>query len=126
MSQRNRHVGEALYTFFSGFGVPAYAVGAVPNDAQLPYIAYERVTPAFMSAQPFYAEVFGRKSISLLELDELVDEIETAIGEGVSIPTGSGAVWIYKGDNFRQDRQFNGDPYYRCAYLNLIINAPTL
>ena len=126
MSSRNTHVAEALQTFFSGFGVPAYAVGAVPNEAELPYIAYQLAVPAFMSGQPFYAEVFARKSISLIELNALVDQIETAIGEGVSIPTGSGAVWIYRGDNFRQDRQFNADPYYRCAYLNLIIQAPTM
>lgn len=125
MSARNTHVAEALQTFFSGFGVPAYAVGAVPNDAVLPYIAYSLTVPNFMASAPFYAEVYAQKSISLVPLNAMVDAIESAIGQGVSIPTGSGAVWIYKGDNFRQDRQYGGDPYYRCAYLNLIIQAIT-
>ena len=42
MSSRNTHVAEALQTFFSGFGVPAYAVGAVPNEAELPNVLNPR------------------------------------------------------------------------------------
>ncbi len=37
----------ALYQFFSSFGIPAYAVTDVPDDAVLPYLVYELFVGAF-------------------------------------------------------------------------------
>lgn len=37
----------ALYQFFSGFDMPAYASTAVPEDAVLPYLTYDLITSAW-------------------------------------------------------------------------------
>lgn len=124
MSSRSTRVAEALYDFFSGFGIPAYAIGTVPKDVRAPYLVYDLVVPDLLQSMPFYAEVYYR-SPRLDALNAKVDEIETAIGEGVSLPTGAGCVRVYRGARFRQNRVFPGDPLYRVAYLNLIIAADT-
>jgi len=33
---------EALYSFFSSFGISAYASASVPDDVELPYLTYEQ------------------------------------------------------------------------------------
>lgn len=132
MSTRSTHTAEALDAFFNGFGIPAFEGTAVPDKVpgtneklQPPYITYQLAVPDILQTMPFYAEVWYR-SRSLVELNAKVDQIESAIGEGVSIPTRAGAVRIYRGSNFRQTREFAGDPTYRCAYLNMMIAADTL
>lgn len=124
MRGRSTRVAEALYNFFSAFGIPAYAVGSVPTKVRAPYLVYDLVVPDFLQSMPFYAEVYYR-SPTFEALNAKVDEIEDAIGLGVSIPTEYGCVRVYRGDNFRQSREFPGDPMQRAAYLNLIIQADT-
>ena len=132
MSQRSTRTAEALTGFFNRFGIPAYEATAVPDidpvtreKLQPPYITWQLVVPDILQTLPFYAEVWYR-SKSLVDLNAKVDEIETAIGDGVSIPTETGAVRIYRGSNFRQTRDFPGDPTYRCAYRTMMLAADTL
>jgi hypothetical protein len=46
----------ALYTFFSGFTIPAYAEDSVPDDAALPYITYQIAVPEWESPVTLYAD----------------------------------------------------------------------
>ena len=50
----------ALKTFFSGFGVPAYAAGSVPDEVQLPYITYSLSVPDWTQKATLYAQVWDR------------------------------------------------------------------
>ena len=124
----------ALHTFFSGFGIPAFVEYDVPDEfpdehgdmqpVRPPYITYQLVEPDWRDSAPIYARVWYR-STSYTAINAKVDEIRAAIGEGVSIPTDSGAVWLFKGSPFAQNMPMEGDDTLKVVYLNMIIHAIT-
>lgn len=114
----------ALDRFFSGFGIPAYPEGNAPTEPGPPYITVQIVSPRWDAPVAFYARVWYRAAY-LTEISAKVDEIAAAIGEGVSIPTETGVVWIHKGDNFAQRQEMAGDPTLQCVYLSMILQAFT-
>ena len=118
------NVATALHTFFASFGIPDYVENTVPEDATFPYITHQFVQPEWSSSAPFYARVWYR-SLSIGGLCAKVDEIAAAIGEGVSIPTSDGAVYITKDALFDQYMPFEGDDMLKTAYLRMIIQAVT-
>lgn len=118
------NTAKALYKFFSGFGIPAYVEYAPPDDAQLPYITYQLVSPDWRESATMYARVWYR-STSFAAINAKVDEIAASIGEGKSIPTEGGAVYLSKGTPFAQYMPMEGDDTLKVVYLNLIINAIT-
>lgn len=115
---------KALYSFFSGFGLPAYVEYSPPDDAVLPYITYQLVEPGWNNPGSMYARVWYR-STSYVDVSAKVDEIAAAIGEGVSLPTESGAVYLGKGTPFAQYMPMEGDDTLKVMYLNLIVFAHT-
>lgn len=118
------NTAKALYNFFSGFGLDAYAEHSIPDDAELPYITYQLIEPDWRDSATMYARVWYRSS-SLVAINAKVDEIKNAIGEGVSLPTDGGAVYLGKGTPFAQYMPMEGDDTLKAVYLNLIINAIT-
>lgn len=114
----------ALYNFFSGFGLPAYVEYAPPDDAELPYITYQRVDPDWRESTTFYARVWYR-STSYAQINAKVDEIAAAIGEGLRIPTPGGSIWLNKGTPWDQNMPMKGDNTLKVVYLNFILNAFT-
>lgn len=95
-------VHAALFAFWSGFGVPAYIQGHVPDDAALPYITFE----------PLTADAFGQSVLTAFdwhkatngdsanaERAELMDDIADAIPtKGKLIPLAHGFVAIRRND----------------------------
>lgn len=111
----------ALYGFFSSFGLPAYVENNVPDNAALPYITYELKEPepgerASMTARVWYMDT------GFAAITEKVDEIKEAVRYGASIPTDTGAVWIWPDNPFCQF-QPPDEPKIKIAYLLLIIGA---
>ena len=115
---------QALYAFFSAFQIPAYVESTEPDGALPPYITYELTEPDWRGRASFHARVWYR-STSFSEIAAKVDEIRAALGEGVSIATESGAVYLWADDNWAQFQPMDGDPTLKCAYLSLIIQANT-
>lgn len=120
----------ALYAFFSSFDIPAYAESSVPDEIDgekvaAPYITYEIVVPDWRAQRvPLHARVWYR-SDSIVQLAMMIDRIREALGEGVSIPTESGAVYLWADDNWAQVMPFEGDPTLKCAYLSFVMQAIT-
>lgn len=112
----------ALYGFYSGFGLPAYAVGSVPEDAVLPYITYSLVETESFEAGTHYAQVWYR-STSNAEVLAKVDAIKRAIGQGVRLPCDGGYVVIRPQTPFAQILTELDRPENRSAYINLQINC---
>mgnify|MGYP006988836968 CR=1 FL=1 len=110
------HTAAALYSFFSGFGLPAYPEYIVPDDAQLPYITYQLQETDWRANTTIYARVWYR-STSLTEISAKVDEIAAAVGEGLSIPTPNGCVMLTRGTPFMQYMPMEGDDTLRVMYL---------
>lgn len=115
---------QALYTFFSGFGIPAYAEYAVPDEADLPYITYQVTEPDWRDEATFAARVWYRDT-SFAALNATVDSIRAAVGEGVRLQTDGGALYLFKGTPFVQIMPMEGDDTLRVAYVNFGIHAIT-
>ena len=108
-----------LKTFFSGFGLPAYQVGSVPDDVELPYISYSISSPEWNQKTTAYVQVWDRTT-SNTQIIRVADQITAAIGEGIRLPFDGGYLVIWPETPLIQI-QVDGD--FRYAYINLSINA---
>lgn len=115
---------QALYAFFSSFTIPAFVEYTEPDGTPAPYVTYELVEPDWRGRTMLHARVWYR-STSFVEIAQKVDEIRDALGEGIGIPTNTGAVYLWADDNWAQFQPMEGDPTLKCAYLSLIIEAHT-
>jgi len=112
---------QALQSFWSSFGIPAYDENTVPtgNDApEFPYITYDAVISNFdnkvaMSASIWdYGTSWGRVTAKLAE-------IQSAIGNGGKIlPIDDGAFWITTGRPFAQ-RMNDDNDMIRRVFMNI-------
>jgi hypothetical protein len=110
---------QALYSFWSGFQIPAYDETSVPTDAELPYITYEVNTSDFDQELPISASIWYRSS-SWLAITEKANEIERSIGRGGRmISYDDGAFWIRKRNSQRM--QEPNDNMVRRILMNLTI-----
>ena len=112
---------QALYTFFSGFGIPAYAENTIPKNAELPYLTYPLYDPEWREKHSFYVQVYYRNETSNLPSLEKADEIAAAIGEGICLPFDGGALVLWPENPLIQAKPPDKD--VRAAYINLSINA---
>ena len=115
----------ALYNFFSGFGIPAYIQGNIPDNATMPYITYELIEPEPLATALFHASVWYRGT-NVEGIAEKVDEIRAAIGNGVNLPTESGVIHIFRERNGTFGQIMN-DPNRETkrAYLSMMIHCNT-
>lgn len=111
---------KALYTFFNSFGCKAYINSDVPDMANMPYITYQVKVGGDMlhTCQVLIYE----KSENYINVMNRAKAIVNTIGEGYSIPTEQGAIYVYLGSptiqNFVQP-----DNNIKCLYLNLYIRT---
>lgn len=115
----------ALHAFFSSFGIPAYMSGNIPDDVQMPYITYDIVEPEPLGQALINASVWYRDT-STIPISEKVDEIKQAIGNGLSLPTESGVIHLFREKEGRFAQIMN-DPNRETkrAYLSMIIHCNT-
>lgn len=110
---------QALHTFWSGFGLPAYDERTVPEDAPIPRITYTVSTDSIgntilMSASIWY------KSTSWKEITEKAEQIAEAIVKMIppTIEIDGGRLYLYKGTPFAQ-RMSDDDDTIRRVFLNI-------
>lgn len=122
-------VARALYQFWSGFGIPAYVEGYIPDNSVTdgtpvvpPYISYQLATPYWKNNQSLHATIWYRDT-SYAAITAKVDAIANAIGEGLSIPLDGGFMVLYKDANFCQFQPFDDDNTVKMAYLSLQLNV---
>lgn len=115
-----KKTAEALYTFWNGFNIPAYPENSIPDNVTLPYISYEMIEPIWTNNSSTHARVYYR-DLSYVAITEKVDQITTAIGEGIMLPMSDGYLLLYKGVPFVQFIPIEGDSAIKCAYLMLEI-----
>ena len=119
-----RQTVDALNAFFGQFGVPVWPEDSVPAGVKPPYITVQVVVPTWDVTAPFYARVWDRAATSE-RIMGMVDAIGAAIGEGASLTTESGCVWIHRDGSFAQRQPYPGDPTLQCFYLSMTIQAFT-
>lgn len=66
---------QAIHSFWSSFGVPAYEENSVPDDAAFPRITYEAATSVFDSLVSLSASIWVR-STSWTDADALAEAVE--------------------------------------------------
>jgi hypothetical protein len=101
---------QALYSFWSGFDIPAYDVYSVPDDAKLPYITYNSASGDVRHVLNLYGIVWYSSwnddnpgvilddSNSWVEIEQKAAEINRNIGmDGVDIPIQGGTLHIARG-----------------------------
>ena len=118
-----KSTAQGLHEFWNSFGIPAYPEYAVPDDATLPYITYELAQPNWRDSSPYYARVWY-KDTSYVGITEKIDEISSAIGEGVRIKITDGYIFLFKDSLFIQFQPFEAvDEYVKIAYLQMICHV---
>lgn len=118
---------QALYAFWSSFGLPAYDEYTVPDDATLPYITYQTATDSLGQAVPLSASVWY-KGTRWDEVSDKADEIAERIGSHghVVMRLDNGFLWITQGRPFAQRIQptENSDLIKR-IYMNIMVEFLT-
>lgn len=93
---------QALHSFWSRFGVPAYDMNTVPEDAPLPRITYEVIVDGFGVQNITTASIWDR-STSWKSVTDILHLIENELGlGGTSIPYTNGLLWVKRGMPFAQ------------------------
>lgn len=115
------NTAQALYEFWSGFGLPAYTVSTVPDEARLPYITYSLTETEPLEPASHYAQVWYRDTGNAALLSK-VDEIKSALGNGVRINCDGGYVVLRPVSPFVQ-LMVDANPELRYAYINMQINC---
>lgn len=115
----------AIYSFFNGFGIPAYASSSVPSDVNLPYITYDLVVGSWYEGEsPMVANIWyygGSESAP----NAKAREISRALGEGGKIIIcDGGAIWIKRGSPWSQSLSDDDDSVKR-RYLNFTVEFIT-
>lgn len=109
---------QALHTFWSSFGLPAYDQFTVPDDAKMPYITYSVSEdsldrPVAMTGSLWY------RSKSWEAIENKSYEISSAIAPGGYVMRlKDGHAWIYKGSPFAQ-RLSDTDDTVRRIVINI-------
>lgn len=114
---------EALYAFFSGFGIPAYASSAVPDDAVFPWLTYDLSTSAWdgdnggdvsLTVNLWYC------TTSEAAPNAKAEELSKAIGLGGKLlPCDEGVIWLKRGSPWCQSLQDDSDSMIKRRYINI-------
>lgn len=113
---------EALYSFFSGFGLSAYPTSSIPEDVIFPYLTYENIVGYFGDSASMTVNLWYHTS-SEKEPNAKVEELAKAIGRGgVQVPYSDGAMWIKRGTPFANAMSDQTDPQTKQRIINLEID----
>lgn len=115
------NTAQALYEFWSGFDLPAYTVGTVPDNAEIPYITYSLTETEPLASATHYGQVWYRTT-SNAELLAKVDEIKAVIGDGIRIDCDGGYVVLRPITPYVQ-LMTDLQPENRYAYISLQLNC---
>ena len=110
----------ALHTFFSGFGIPAYERCRVPVGAELPYLTYD-VKLASFGDQPvgLTVELWYRTEDNSVP-NAKARQLGAAVGRGgVLLPCDGGGIWLKKGEPFCQSISDPTDARLNRRYINI-------
>ena len=117
----------AIYSFLSGFSIPAYAASAVPDQAYFPYLTYDLVLGEWEQGEVNMPVNVWYRTESEATPNAKVREISQAIGMGgVTLPCDGGMLWLKKGSPWAQAVTIDGeDEKVKRRLLNISIETIT-
>lgn len=120
---------EALYTFWSSFGLAAYESGSVPTGSDapaFPYITYDLAVGNYGDTIPLSGSLWYR-SDSLTGIVRKAGEIAQRIGiGGIKLPCDKGHIHLYMGVPWAQSMGDPEDSAVKRMYLNLTARFNTI
>ena len=92
---------QALYKFWSSFGIPAFPTNAVPEVTAFPWLTYEISQAQFGDPKVNIAVQLWYRTESEAIPNAMVESISNKIGRGgYMLPCDGGGIWITKGAPF--------------------------
>lgn len=123
--------GQGLHSFWSSLsttsGVPvsAYEENSVPDDAQYPYVTYQKMSGSLEDRLSLTGSIWTR-STSWEQADELEAQLEKKfIRGGVIIRLDDGYLYIAKGSPFAQGMSDDTDKVIKRYVINLAVEYLT-
>ena len=113
--------GQALYNFWSKFGLPAYDENTVPDNAPERYITYNTTFDSIGNMVNLYGNIWDINSNSWEFVSKKAEEIGKAIEEQypISYAIENGRLYIAKGTPFAQRMSDPSSDRVRRIYINL-------
>lgn len=115
---------EALYAFWSGFGLTAYPTVAEPDTA-FPYLVYEPTVGTIDDGEIQIAVNLWYYGGGETAINAKVQEISSKISAGVYIECDGGAILIQRGTPFAQAQTDQADDNIKGRYLNILVTYLT-
>lgn len=120
---------QAINSFLSSFGIPAYeenAIYAADTVLPLPYITYGIQLDNYRGGdRPLVATAWYRTT-TLKPLEDIGTAIAQRIGiSGIVIPCDGGYVWIKRGSPFAQFLDDPSDKLVKRVIFNLLVEYNT-
>lgn len=119
---------QALYSFWSGFNLPAFDERTVPTGKDspvMPYITYETSTDNIGEQVALTASIWYR-STSWVQVTNKLHEIEECIGYGGKIiKIDNGYLYITRGRPFAQRMSDDTDGSVRRIIVNIMVEYLT-
>lgn len=110
----------ALKSFFSSFGITAYASTAVPNDVTFPYLTYEVITSFWEGGEVGLTVNLWYFTSGESEPNAKARELSEAIGLGGKIlPCDGGYIWLKRGSPWCQSLTDETDKNIKRRYINV-------
>lgn len=115
---------QAIFNFFSQFGVPAFLDNYALDFTQMPYITFNFNSPEFSEGMLMNARVWSR-SMSFREVLRISDQIRNSIPHGgviLTLNNNKGAVVLYRENPFFQ-YQPSDEQIIKIGYFNILIKS---
>lgn len=114
---------EALYQFFSSFGLDAYEENSVYQMDEVPsfpYLTYELNTDSFSESSTSLSCSLWYRSTSWVDANEKAEKISKAIGiGGHMLKCDGGYIWIKRGSPFAQSMGDDSDDLIKRKYISI-------
>ena len=113
--------GQALFNFWSKFGLPAYDENTVPENTGERYITYNTVFDSMGNVINLHGSIWDVNSTSWEFVSKKAEEIGKAIEEQypISYAIENGRLYIAKGTPFAQRMSDPSSDRVRRIYINL-------
>lgn len=112
---------EALYHFYSGFGLQAIEENVLldSNELMFPFLTYSVSTDGFGSEISLNCSLWYRGT-SWISADEKAEEISQYIGQsGILLDFDDGKIWIKRGSPFAQNMSDDSDDLIKRKIINI-------
>lgn len=112
---------QALYQFWSSFGLDAYDESSVPtgsNAPKFPYVTYSVVTDNLGNEVGLTASLWYRSS-SWAAISQKAEEIARRLENLPPIAIDGGYMWLKRGSPFAQRMSDPNDDMIRRIYINI-------